>query len=77
MYFVRVEQNQKCLFMMDVCDVKVTFCPQAVFFYYYFMNLLKVCVLFYLNVLFCSLHLRKVILTVAFTLFTKLISLML
>ncbi len=31
MYFVRVEQNQKCLFMMDVCDVKVTFCPQAVF----------------------------------------------
>ncbi len=33
MYFVRVEQNQKCLFMMDVCDMKVTFCPQAVVFF--------------------------------------------
>lgn len=65
-----------CLWWMCV-TWRLHFAHKLFFYYYYFMNLLKVCVLFYLNVLFCSLHLRKVILTVAFTLFTKLISLML
>ncbi len=77
MYFVRVEQNQKCLFMMDVCDMKVTFCPQAVVFFLFSWIFSKCVFCFIWMCFFCSLRLRKVMLTVAFTFFTKLISLML